>query len=268
VDICRIGMGTHAGKVVCALAAVLLLGSFSLAGQKSQSTSKANAAGSFDTPVKKVTVDLGRSPYSPENDIRNTLSCFYFPNLLIKQYDQGQVGAEWLSILRSREKLPACKLAHEPEERVVKWQGYFWGVKGNLVFFDGGEVQQVMYSFAVFNATTLKKLFEDDVSLSPEDQTVQMQVFSTKAGVVAKYLAATNAGCDLYAKGTDCWNKVKAKFGLKSDHKPVCTGYPFVYKLFKTDEDESMIGYPVEVTFSPHPTVKTVAGPIKCWASI
>lgn len=262
-------MGTHAGKMICTLAAALLLGLFSLADQKSQSDSKANSAGSFDAPIKTVTVDLGRSPNFPENDIRNTLSCYYFPNLLIKEYDQGAPGAEWFSILRSQEKLPACKLLHEPRERIVfkKWYGYFWGLKGNLIFLEGADPQQGMSSFAVFNATTLKKLFEDDASLSAADETVHMQVFSTKAGVVAKYLAATYAGCDLYAKGTDCWAKVKAKFRLKSDRKPVCTGYPWVYKEFETDEDESMIAYPVEVTFSSHPTVKTVAGPIECWAS-
>jgi hypothetical protein len=105
------------------------------------------------------------------------------------------------------------------------------------------------------------------VAVSDNDDDIHMQVFSTKAGVAAKCVAATDAGCDLYAKGTDCWKKVKAKFGLKSDHKPVCEGYPQVYKEFRTDQDESMIGYPVDVTFSSRPTIKTVAGPIRCWST-
>jgi hypothetical protein len=100
---------------------------------------------------------------------------------------------------------------------------------------------------------------------SGKKEEIHMKGFSTKAGVVPKYLAATDVGCDLYLKGTDCRKKAKAKFGLKSDHKPVCEGYPAVYKFFETDRDESMIGYPVEVTFSPHPVIETVAGPIQCW---
>jgi len=266
----RTGMGSCAGTVICTLAVAMLLASFSFADQKPPSPSKANSAGAFDTPIKKVTVDLGLSPDYPGEDIRDSLSCYYFPNLMIKQYDQqANIGAVWLSMLRSRDKLPACKPSHEPGERVVKWpswgEGYFWGVKDNLVFFSCPEVQQGDCVFAVYDSTTGKELFAGNVALSGKNAEIHMKVFSTNAGIVAKYLAAADAGCDLYAKGTDCWKKVKAKFGLKSDRKPVCEGYPAVYKFFETDQVESMIGYPVEVTFSPHPAIKTVAGPIHCW---
>jgi hypothetical protein len=48
---------------------------------------------------------------------------------------------------------------------------------------------------------------------------------------------------------------------------PATEAYPQVYKEFQTDEDESMIGYPVEVTLSSRPAVKTVASPIRCWST-
>lgn len=271
MDIPRIGVGAYAGSVICALVMAMLLASPSIAGQKSPSPSKTKSAGAFDTPIKTVTVDLGLNPgYSGEH-IRDTLTCYYFPNLMVKEYDEQQnIGALRLSMLRSRAKLPACKRSTEPGERVVKWAsgpGYFWGVKDNLVFFSCPEVHQGNCVFAVYDSTNGKKVFEGNVALSGKNETIHMQVFSTKAGVVAKYLASVDAGCDLYAKGTDCWEKTKAKFGLKGDHKPVCEGYPEVYKFFQIDEDDSMIGYPVEVTLSSHPTIKPVAGAMQCWST-
>ena len=256
-------------NVLLSLAAAMLVVSPILAGQKPQQLSQAKSTGAFDAPIKKVSVDLGQSPYTPYNpSIRNTLSCYYFPNLLIKEYDQGQVGAEWLSILRSSRKLPECKLSHEPGEQVItgsEWEGNFKGVKGNLVFFNGGESQFSALSFAVYDSTTGKKLFEDDVYVSNSDSSSRLRVFSTKAGVTIKYLRPYYADCNLHAEGRACWEKVKAKLGLKSEDIPVCTGYDTIAKLVGTDQVESWIAYPVEVNLSPHPVVRTLAGPTKCW---
>jgi hypothetical protein len=54
---------------------------------------------------------------------------------------------------------------------------------------------------------------------------------------------------------------------LKSDDMPVCTGYEHIAELIGTDDVESVIAYPVEVSLFPRPTMKVVAGPAKCWAS-
>ena len=102
--------------------------------------------------------------------------------------------------------------------------------------------------------------------MSDKDQDIHLQVFSTEAGVVAKYVAAARAGCDLY-KDAQCWKQVKAKLGLKGDRKPECRGYPQVYTEFQTDEDESMIGYPVQVTLASRPAIRSLAGPIRCWST-
>jgi hypothetical protein len=136
----------------------------------------------------------------------------------------------------------------------------FDDVKGNLVFVDFCENKQGAVPFAVYDSTTGKKIFEDSTTSS------RLRVFSTKAGVFIKNVRAINAGCDLYAKGEACWEKTKSKSGLTSLHKPVCSGYPGVYKQFNVDEDDSMIAYPVQVTLSPHPVIKPVAGPSKCWS--
>lgn len=256
------------GTLVCVLTAAMFLASCALAGQESPSPSKAGPAGSFDTPIRKVIRDLGPNP--DYDNIHDILSCYYYPRLLVKELDlKDDLGSEWVSVLRSRDTLPACKRAHEPGERVVMTDelgGYFWGVKSGFVFMSCPEFGESECWFVVYDSISRKHIFKGDVAVSDRDQDIHMQVFSTKAGVVAKYVAAAHAGCDLY-KDADCWAKVKDKFGLKSDRKPDCRGYPGVYEFFQTDEDESMVGYPVEVALSSRPTVKVIAGPVRCWST-
>lgn len=262
----RRGPGRLARSVIWGLAAGLFAVSLAIAGQESRLPSKAESADSFDAQLKEVTVDLGPSPYYPDDhDMRSTLSCYYFPHLMIKEYDQHGVGAEWLSILRRRGKLPECKLSHESDERVIEWEGYFMGVKGNLVLFAGGEIQFGKLPFAVYDSTTTKKLFEDDADATSRPRPSRLRVISTPAGYVLRYLRVVDADCNLHAEGKACWQRMKAKFDVKSDHMPVCTGYDTIAKLVGTDDVESIIAYPVEVTLSPHPVIRTVAGPSKCW---
>jgi hypothetical protein len=55
----------------------------------SQPSSRTYAGGSFDVPNRILNVDLVRSPYFPEDNICNTLSCYYFHGLMVKEHDQG-----------------------------------------------------------------------------------------------------------------------------------------------------------------------------------
>jgi hypothetical protein len=240
------------------------------AGQDPQLPSKAKSAGSFDTPIKKVTVDLGPSPQFNDHDIRSTLTCYYYPHLMVKEYAQGGSGAEWLSMLHSRGKLPECKLSHERGERVIdesEWIGYLKGVKDALVFFDANDDFDGDFPFAIYDSITGKKLFEDSAygENVASGSSSRVRVFSTKPGYLLKYLRVSDVGCDLHSGGRACWERVKAKLALKGDDMPVCTGYEHISDLIGTDHVESKIAYPVEVTLSPHPALKNVAGPLKCW---
>jgi hypothetical protein len=263
IDIRRIGVDTYTGKVICTLAAVLLLASFSLAGQQAQSPSKTKPAGSFDTPIKKVTVDFG---LSTEPEKRHVLVCHYYPHLLVKEYAPYGIGTDWLSMLRSRDKLPACKRSHERGERIIKypeWDGFFKGVKDHLVFFDAANPFNGGYSFVIYDSVTGKRLFEDTAYY--EHDSSRVRVFSTKAGYLLRYLRVDNVDCNLHADARPCWKKVIAKHALKTDKMPVCTGYDYIAKLVGTDKVPSRVAYPVEVTLSAHPTIRAVAGPVKCW---
>lgn len=261
-------VGAYAAKIVCALATAVLLVSNSLAGQASQPSLKAKSTGSFDTPIKKVTVDIAPSPRN--YNTRGVLDCYYYPHLLVKEHAQDQEKGAELSILRTQGKLPACKLSHEPGEREIEEGGFLKGVKDNLVFVDADDAFNGALGFTVYDSVTGKQLFSD---WSYQERTPgrifsRVRVFSTKAGYLLKYVSVAQADCDLHHDGSACWEKVKAKLDLKSSDMPVCTGYEHIVemaKAFQTDYFESMVAYPVEVTLSPHPSVKTVAGPVTCW---
>jgi hypothetical protein len=264
----RIEVSTRAAKVVCALATAILVCSNSFAGQAAPSPSSATAAGSFDAPIKKITVDIAPSPRNYNR--RGILDCYYYPHLLVKEHALDQEKGAQLSMLRARGELPACKLSREPGEREIEGGGFLKGVKDNLVFVDADDAFNGALGFEVYDSVTGKQLFSDwsyDES-TPGRLFSRVRVFSTKAGYVLKYVSVAQADCDLHRDGRACWEKIKAKLHLKGDVMPACTGYEHIAemeKAFQTDHFESMVAYPVEVTLSPHPSVKTVAGPVECW---
>jgi len=254
-----------------AITAVTLIISLSTACQAPQPFSNAESNKHFDAPIRKETVDLGPSPYYPDGDGSHptALSCYYFPDFMVKQYYLGGRGAEWLSILLYPEEMPECKSSHEPGERIVEypWGGYFMGVKGNLVFFDGSDTVNGGLPFAVYDSLSGKKIFEDSAYYDRASSSSFVEVVSTGAGYLLKYVRVVLTDCNLNREGTTCWNEIKAEYALHSDNKPLCTGYEHIAKLVGTDQVESMIAYAVEVTLSPLPSIQSVAGPVRCWPS-
>jgi hypothetical protein len=72
----------------------------------------------FDIPMKKKVVDFGPSPYYPGGNVRIKLSCYFYPSFMVKEYDEGQEGAEWLAIVSFEEGItPACTQSHLVGER-------------------------------------------------------------------------------------------------------------------------------------------------------
>jgi len=119
----------------------------------------------FDKPLKKTVVDLGPSPfYMPSQHVRNKLTCYRHPTFTVKEYDEGEKGAEWLSIVPSAQA--ACTLRHREDEKVnTEWSGYFRGVKSGFVFFDAADGMDGGLPFAVFDVKTGRKLFPDSCLL-------------------------------------------------------------------------------------------------------
>jgi len=239
--------------------------------------SQANSPGAtFDTPIDKKVVDFGLSSGNPPGGdrMRIKLSCYVYGNFMVKEYnDEGMKGAEWLAIAPiTGQARPTCGQEHGPGEKVFgkggEWTGYYWGTKGDYVFFTADDGWDGGMPFYVYDTKTEKKVFEDSSyegkNWNPKPQPSpfnSLRVSAVQGDPLAlTYLRVVEAGCDLHLDKSSCWEKVRKKFDIKSSLMPACSLYPDA-----TTRMNSSLAYPVQVTLSEPPVVRTVAGPVKCW---
>jgi hypothetical protein len=235
-----------------------------VAGSLYAQVNRANLDEGFDRPLKKTVVDFGPSPfYRASQHVRNRLTCYYYPGFAVKEYDQGEKGAEWLSIVPSAQA--ACARRHEEHEKVytTEWSGYFRGVRGTVVFFNASDGEDGGMPFAAFDSGTGRKLFEDSSLLDYYQKTLHLKnVFRVTSEADQNprltYLRVARAGCNLKAEQWECWNKVRAQFGIGQTDIPVCSRY-------EQADWESAIVYPVSVVLTDSPQIKAVDGPVFCW---
>lgn len=238
-----------------------------VAGCLSAQTNRADLDEGFDKPTKKTVIDLGPSPYyRPAQHKRKTLTCYYYAGFAVKEYDEGQKGAEWLSIVPSDNV--ACTRTHRSDEKVYNdpgWWGYFWGAKSNVAFSTAPDGTDGGLPFTAFDAKTGRKLFEDS---SPLDYYTR-RLHITKAFRVSSeadqilrltYYRVVPAGCDIKTEQASCWSKIKAKFGLTQTRIPVCREYDHA-----EGTRESAVVYPVTVRLTDSPQVNPLDGPVFCW---
>jgi hypothetical protein len=246
------------GHLAVLLGALALLGFISVA-----------SADTFDAPVKRKVVDMGRSPGNlPGQHFRVKLYCWSYPNFMVKQEDDPQEkGARWLAILPIQQRAAqACTRVQTAGEMRIKWWGYFAGVKGSLVFFDAADGTDRGLPFAIYDSRTGKKIFEDSAydstmwNYKVGDSPLNHLRVSGAPDFSMTYLRVVKADCDLHLKGAACWEEVRKKLAIKSDRRPVCDGYEGIPSRWV-----SAVAYPVEVSLFPQPATKTVAGPVKCW---
>ncbi len=226
---------------------------------------RANLNEGFDKPSKKTVVDLGPSPfYRASQHVRNKLTCYYYSTFTVKEYDQGEKGSEWLSIVPSAQA--ACTRRHREDEKVYReWSGYFRGVMGTVAFFVAPDGDNGGLPFAGFDVRTGRKLFEDSSLLDYYQKTLHIKNafrITNWAGQIPRltYFRVVRAGCDLRIEQADCWNKVRAQFGITQTDMPVCSGYEQAEGSW-----ESAIVYPVSVLLTDSPKIEAVDGPVFCW---
>ena len=179
----------------------------------------AAAPSPFDKPVKVLRVPLPPDPDNPGTRLR--VSCFYFPRFVVKEVDFGEVGAQQLSIIPGAggpAKI-ACRQANVPGEKVVAvkdWSGYFDGAKGDYVVFRADDGSNGGMGFAVYDARTGKKLFDD--AFKTEIQAIE----PTPSGLTLSYRRVYLAKCSLNAGGAGCWGQIKRATGLTAAAPPDC----------------------------------------------
>jgi hypothetical protein len=221
----------------------------------------ASCAQTFDKPIKKIVLDLGRSPYlMPENRLHIHLTCSYYSEFMVKEVDDpGNKGTFYIATVPSQpDRLAKCTRKNVPGEKTLPRFGddYFEGAKRDLLFLsvpdgvDGGAV------IGAFHWKTMAKMFEDSVSLShPQIDFVE----ATDQQLTMRYLRIADAPCSVVKDGTACWTKFMNKLGMR--HAP----------MLKCSDDggaPSVVSYPVETSIYPKQTSKALGYPDKCWAEL
>ncbi len=246
------------------------------------------SASSFDKPLRTQTVDLGPSRYSMHT--HGKVTCYLFPHFMVKEVDLGQKGADKLAIVPIANGVAAsCTAARAKSEMIVRphdWSGYFKGVKNNLVFFRADDGLNGGMGFAIYDAKTGKKIFED-VALG------QIEFVEHPGKLVAmNYTRVIDAECILPKEQAACWERIAKKIALsagmldckkgydesarnlakgrcqaQSTDTPECLEKELKLATEQTAQAPSVIAYPVEVTLGPHPNIKAVPGSVRCWPS-
>ena len=231
---------------------------------------------SFDKPLRKTVLDLGHSQYLMNNDDRDvTVTCWYYNHFMIKeQNDPGLKGAELIALAPGQPgHVPKCLHGLQPGEKeftewndeykkFVGWNGYFGGVKRDLVFLerpDGDENSGI--PFAVFEADARTKLFEDSVTLEARGERHLNFLPTSPNQIVLRYLRPASAGCSIPKSGESCWRKLQQQTGLAHLPMPRCSDY----EGKEAGTAASVIAYPVEVSLYPIPSVRALGGPVRCY---
>jgi hypothetical protein len=160
----------------------------------------------FDAPI---TIDTDPLPADKANpDAQPQVNCYRFPGFMVKEVDLGEKGAEKLAIAPQN---AACERNAAKDEKVLKDDvaGYFLGVKGNFIFFQGSDGWNGGMPFVVYDAKTAKRLFED--SFEGEDFN---SVESEGPTLALTFRRSYTADCSLFLDGAECAARLRKTIGL------------------------------------------------------
>jgi hypothetical protein len=222
----------------------------------------------FDKPVKKTVVNLGRSQYlMPESDQRVKLTCSYYPNFTVKEVnDPGWKGSKMLVVVpTSFAQSPECNRKRVPGDHLLRGgDSYFGGVKGDLVFLTDFDSTDGGMLFTVFDSKTGSKVFQDQAAFREHSGERSEIDFVRASGeqLTLRYMRVFAGDCSVAKDGIACWNKIRQRAGLVHAPMPACKDSE------PPDGAPSAIGYPVEVTFIPMPSVKVLGNPSWCWPQL
>ncbi len=247
-----------------------------------------HAAAGFDSPTEVRRVSISSTAVTDGQSGR--VSCFYFPRFMIKEIDLREKGAEQLSIAAFSGDKPPCGRDLAPREKVIPaqgaggWSGYFKGVKGEFVFFDGDDGVDSGVAFAVFRGVTGEKIFADSAYGEIDFPK------SATASVALRYDRVYHGPCSIPKEGKPCWEKIKAEIHSGSTQPPDCEA---AYEQLKNgmardlcggrnirdahcvakqlatitgwDESPSVIAYPVRIEDLSKPRVMPTGTNLNCW---
>jgi hypothetical protein len=170
----------------------------------------APTASPYDPPLRTVRVALPKDRDNPQ--AKPEVTCAYFSDFMVKQVDLGEVGAAQLSIVPSAAASPpTCRRDNVAAERVVSpdaWTGYFEGAKGRFVIFSAEDGWNGGMGFAVIDARTGRKLFDDAYKIRIDT------LSADAASLTMNYRRVYAAKCSLKADTAGCWRRITNATGL------------------------------------------------------
>jgi hypothetical protein len=171
----------------------------------------------FDAPRSTKVVKLPTA-----SGARAAVTCRYYPSFMVKEVDEGEIGASELAIVPTTKDstAPTCARKDLPNQKTIApndWSGYFKGVKGDYVFFDAEDGVNGAMGFAVFDVTA-KKLFEDSASGQLKDVAVDGDTLTLT------YRRSFSGRCSVMKEDASCWEKIAAATGLSAASSPDCAG--------------------------------------------
>lgn len=244
----------------------------------------------FDPPLGTQKLTL---PAAFKGSPKTKLTCRTYAHFMVKQIDEGEVGAAQLSMIPidAAHPKPACQRKNVASEKVVDakdWGGYFKGVKGDYVFFDAEDGVNGGLGFAIFGIDA-KKLFEDSALGDLEAATLDGKTLTLR------YKRSFSGDCSVPHDGAGCWTKIAAAIGQGAAPQPDCAGGYLKAKnelakdrceaqkksgpgclaaalkeieAQKWDEAPSVIIYAAETVLgSGQPTTRSVGAPLSCHPS-
>lgn len=165
----------------------------------------------FDNPVRTEKITL--EPDSASPGAKSELTCYSYNRFGIKQVDRGEVGAQSLSLvpLSEGETLKCSEHTQNGEYSIPynQWTGYFWGVAGDYAIFRAADGTNGGLGFAVFNALTHAKLFED-VTL---DNFVKIE--SAQDRLILHYRRVYQASCSVITDEKACTKTITEETDLE-----------------------------------------------------
>lgn len=225
----------------------------------------------FDPPMHKQTLPLPPDPLNPQT--KPTLSCFYYPHLMVKQVDLGEKGAAQLSVLLvpSGQGQPACRRENATDETVIAgWSGYFRGVRAGYVFLDGDDGWNGGGRFAVFGPYTRRIVFNDVAAQLHAVEVIRLpqppdQRPSYENLLALRYRREYQAPCSLRANARQCWSLIRRATGLTQVTGPDCSASYLAQekhappgRLAEVRADPSVIEYDVETVLDSQGVIRLV----------
>ncbi|MDR0779368.1 MAG: hypothetical protein LBF16_01565 [Pseudomonadales bacterium] len=202
----------------------------------------------FDTPLRQQTLFI---PANTQEHSAGALICFYYPHLMLKEasYDDHK-GAGLLSTtyFLKEADAPVCQFDRSNNEREVNnWGGFFLGVKGPYIVFEGDDGDGNGMPFSVYTTQGARILTDSgvlhSVDLSAPVRDPDLRPWYENP-LVLRYRRSYLAPCSLREDATSCWNTIARVTGLTQAAPPDC-------QATYTDEDKiapSYIDYDVEAT--------------------